>query len=129
METFCSRVTGSSYEKQKSALVRDFEGFLKSNENSGYTVTSGVIEKAKPEDVVKFLVDRDSRGRTQSHNRRCKFLGSRGLKNCGCITTLAEGTVDSFIGQLRAFYNSIGKNSAWRPNYKWGNPCDSVEVK
>jgi hypothetical protein len=40
-----------------------------------------------------------------------------------------EKIVDSFIGQLRAFYNSIGKNSAWRPNYKWGNPCDSVEVK
>jgi integrase len=101
----------------------------KMNIDSGFVVSSREVENADPEDVCKFLVDRDARGRTQSHNRGCEFLGSRGVKGCGCIVTLAEGTVDSFVGQLRAFFNSIGKNAAWRPKYKWSNPCDSLEVK
>jgi hypothetical protein len=124
-----STIDQSNYASQKSALVIDLGEFLKKNFRSGLRVSSKELETATPDDLVRFLVDRDSKGRTQAHKRGCTFLGSRGVKDCGCIVTLAEGTVDSYVGKLRAFFNSLGKHDAWRPGYKWGNPCNSGEVK
>lgn len=98
MEVLNSHVEGSNYGLQKSALVNDFQEFLQNRCGKSLKVSSRELNNADPEDVVKFLVDRDSRGRTQAHGRGCKFLGARGIRECGCAVTLAEGTVDSYIG-------------------------------
>ena len=76
MNALCSRVTKSKYEKQKSVLIRDFATFLEENVGTGYHVSSVNLESAKPQDVIRFLVDRDSRGRTQSHKRECNCFSS-----------------------------------------------------
>ena len=129
MASLMPLVHESNYEKQKSALVLDFEKFLASNVGSGFRVTSTDPSMCVPDDIVKFLADRDMKGRTQSHAIGCSHLGKKGVFDCKCIVTLSAGTIDSYIGKLRAYFNSIGRNDAWRPNYKWGNPCDSLNVK
>ena len=118
-----------AYNKQKSSLVSSLSTFLRSNHNSGYYTDGGELDSATPEDVAKFLVDRDSKGRTQVHVLGCKHFGKSGPFDCGCERHLSAGTVDSYIGQLRAYFNTCGKTLPWRQNSQWGNPCISFRVQ
>jgi hypothetical protein len=123
-------VDKSAYEVQKSRLVEDFSTFLVNGSSLDKPFrTSASISGAIPEDVCKFLYSRDIRGRTQVHLLGCKHLGARGKHPCGCPLHLAAGTIDSVIGKLRAYFNSIGRCDAYRPNNYSSNPCASAEVK
>ena len=73
-------------------------------------------------DVVRFLFHRDKGGRTTVHALACPHLGQPGLFDCGCPRRFAAGTVDSYVGMLRAVFNSIGRRGAT-------NPCDTEDVK
>ena len=73
-------------------------------------------------DVVRFLCLRDGAGRTQVHAVSCPHFGLAGRFACGCPCRLAAGTVDSYVGMLRAVFNAVGRRDA-------ANPCDSLEVK
>ena len=84
---------------------------------------------ASPEDVIKFLFFRDSRGKTQVHDVSCPNIGLRGSHDCACPFRLAAGTIDSMVGKLRAFFNKIGRSSSFSPTDPTGNPCASSEVK
>lgn len=112
-----------AYNRQKSSLVGSFSTFLQGNQNSGYFADGTELDSATPEDVVKFLVDRDSKGRTQVHALGCRNLGKNGHFDCGCERHLSAGTVDSYIGQLRAYFNT------WQQSSQWCNPCISFRVK
>jgi hypothetical protein len=125
-------VDSSAYERQKSRLTDDFCEFLL--EYSSRSVppslrTAPTPESASPDDVTKFLFFRDQRGRTQVHFRGCQYLGEHGSHPCGCATHLAAGTVDSMVGKLRAFFNSLGRVEAYRPSCPLANPCDAPLVK
>ena len=111
------------------ALQSDLEVFLMSNFKRGYDVTTTDILVCIPEDIIKFLIDRDTKGRTQSHVRGCLYLGQKGVRPCECLITLSSGTVDSYIGKLQACFRVLGKTDPWRPGNKWGNPCISPEVR
>ena len=125
------RLTHStSYEKQKCSLVVDFVAFLESNANLPLPErTSPTPMEATPEDIVKFLYYRDSRGRTQVHRVTCEHLGLRGSFPCGCPVRLAAGTIDSMVGKLRAFFNALGRPNLYSPGDSSGNPCASPLVK
>ena len=82
-----------------------------------------------PDDIGKFLFFRDTRGRTQVHKSECPSLGTPGVKDCGCRVGLAAGTIDSMIGKLRAFFNSLGRVNAYSPLDPRSNPCSSTFVK
>ena len=56
------------------------------------------------------------------HALHCVHLGAPGLFDCGCPRHFAAGTVDSYVGQLRAVFNAIGRVGA-------ANPCASEDVK
>ena len=84
--------------------------------------TAPSLAEATPSDVLRFLHSRDKRGRTQVHKPECEHMGASGLYDCGCPRHLAFGTIDSYIGQLRAEFNAIGRLGRL-------NPCDSPDVK
>ena len=99
------------------------EEFLRARSVPGASWPSAPsLELASPSDVVRFLCFRDQAGRTQVHAHACAFFGMSGLRECGCPRHLAAGTVDSYIGMLRAVFNDLGRRGA-------ANPCDSRVVK
>ena len=73
-------------------------------------------------DVVRFLFHRERAGRTTVHALSCPHIGKQGSFPCECPRRLAAGTVDSYVGMLRASFNSVGRRG-------FSNPCDSEEVK
>ena len=101
----------------------DFEDFLVSRAAPGVAwPTAPSLLLASAQDVVRFLCLRDGAGRTQVHKTSCPHFGLSGRFGCGCPCHLAAGTVDSYVGMLRAIFNAVGRRDA-------SNPCDSVEVK
>ncbi len=48
-----------SYNKQKKSLSRSLESFLLENHEIGYHTEGDGLNAATPDDVVKFLIDRD----------------------------------------------------------------------
>ena len=61
------------------------------------------ISSCKVDDVIKFLIYKDSSGRTVVHVPTC----SGGA--CACPRRLAAGTVDSLLGKLRSIFNKLGR--------------------
>ena len=101
----------------------DFEQFLGDHASLPPPFnTAPTILEATPQDVLRFLHKRDRAGRTQVHKPDCEHMGASGLHNCGCPKHLAFGTLDSYIGQLRAIFNAVGRLGRL-------NPCDSADVK
>ena len=116
-------VRDTKYETQKQRLRVDFEAFLASRSAgpSPHT-TSSSLHDATPTDVVRFLHFRDKGGRTQVHSFDCPHFGLQGLFDCSCPKHFAAKTIDSYVGQLRAVFNNVGRRG-------FANPCDSVDVK
>ena len=123
------RLDDLPYSRQKRGLVRSFDVFLRENRSSGYCTEGRDLDTATPHNVVAFLIDRDARGRTQVHLLGCPNLGKHGIFDCGCRRCLAAGTVDSYVGQLRAYFNSVGRTQPWRQDGLDGNPCFSFRVR
>ena len=63
---------------------------------------SKILSAATAEDIVKFLISKDSAGKRKLH------LSSYSRKICDCPKRLAAGTVDSYIGKLRSIFNKVG---------------------
>ena len=111
------------YALGKDRLRVDFEEFLSDHAFLPPPLTTApTILEASPQDVLRFLHKRDGNGRTQVHRLDCEHMGASGLFDCGCPRHLAFGTIDSYIGQMRAIFNAHGRLGRL-------NPCDSVEVK
>lgn len=121
-------VYDTPYGRQKENLVRDFEAFLSSHHGQGLD-TSASPSVACPADITKFLISRDAGGRTFVHLDGCPYLGLRGPQSCVCPSRLAAKTIDSMIGKLRAYFNTIGRPDSWRVGNPSSNPCDSPLVK
>ena len=84
--------------------------------------TAACLAEASPLDVVRFLHFRDRGGRTQVHAFSCAHFGASGIFTCGCPLHFAYGTVDSYVGMLRAIFRDMGRVGH-------ANPCDSCDVK
>ena len=89
------------YEKQKSALQKELENFLFS------LPLSKSLSSAAPQDLVRFLIYKDRKGKTKVHKSTCPLFGSHSKERCQCPVRLAAGTVDSLIGKLRSIFNNI----------------------
>ena len=83
------------------------------------------ISPALPIDIVKFLVWKDGDGRTVAHKPHCEFLGFEGETQCDCPTSLARGTVDSLIGNLRSIFSAHDRVGDWNAAFGFGNPAAS----
>ena len=85
------------YERHKDSLEVQLSSFLFS------LVPSKKLSAATAEDIVKFLISKDSAGKRKLHFSSCS------RKICNCPKRLAAGTVDSYIGKLRSIFNKLGR--------------------
>ena len=86
----------SAYSKQKKSLRADLEGFL-------YALPGQKnLFDTTPLDICRFLVFKDSKGKTQVHKTGCPYLGQWGIFSCQCPLRLAYYTANSYIGKLRS---------------------------
>ena len=110
------------YEKQKCNLYLELESFLSSLPTPKSPIS------ASPKDVIRFLVWKDSKGKTTVHASSCPNFGSHSKRKCRCSTRLAAGTVNSTIAKLHAIFNSIGRTGDWS-GLSRGNPAAHLSVK
>ena len=88
------------YEKQISALQKELENFLFS------IPLSKSLSSAAPQDLVRFLIYKDRKGKTKVHKPTCPLFRSHTKERCQCPARLAAGTVDSLIGKLHSIFNN-----------------------
>lgn len=109
------------YAKQKSSLRLELESFLFSLPGNK------TIFMATPQDVCRFLVWKDSKGKTKVHSPECSHQGRRGSTTCACPSRLSYNTVDSYIGKLRAIFQEAGRKGDWDARLNIGNPAADPE--
>ena len=102
------------YERQKDSLEVQLSSFLCS------LVPPKKVSAATAEDIVKFLISKDAAGKQKLHVRSCSS------KTCSCPKRLAAGTVDSYIGKLRAIFNRLGRKGFSNP---LAHPCVKEYLK
>ena len=119
--TLLSRKQSKPYEKQKSSLEVEFQSFLRST-------TSRDVCTATSDDVVNFLIWKDNFGKTTIHEDSCPF-DIRDKSFCSCPKRLAYGTVDSYIGKLRAIFHKYGRSGSDTIVPGLGNPAAHASVK
>ena len=111
------------YEKQRSALQKELENFLFS------LPLSKSLSSAAPQDLVRFLIYKDRKGKTKVHKSTCPLFGSHSKERCQCPVRLAAGTVDSLIGKLRSIFNNAGRAGPWCDLLGTGNPASYHSLK
>ena len=109
-------------QKQKCNLYLELKSFLSSLPTPKSPIS------ASPKDVIRFLVWKDSKGKTKVHAPSCPNFGSHSKRKCRCPTRLAACTVNSTIGKLRAIFNSVGRTGDWS-GLSPGNPAAHPSVK
>ena len=117
-----ARHRSTPYQKQKSALEVEFMDFLALT--SQRDMCTAVLD-----DVVDFLIWKDSFGKTVVHCDTCPFLGERTNSSCSCPKRLAYGSVDFTVGKLTAVFNKYGRTAIDGPFLGLANPAASPEVK
>ena len=100
----------TAYSKQKQSLKTEFESFLLA------LPSEKTLFEAIPVDVCRFLVFKDSKGKTQVHKHGCPYLGRKSISPCQCPLRLAYTTVDSYIGKLRPIFSDVGRQGDWNGN-------------
>lgn len=63
------------------------------------------------------------------HGHGCPHSHLKGHGVCECPLRLAYGTVDSYIGKLRAIFNKRGRQGEWNRPLVVGNPATDHSVK
>ena len=91
------------YERQKDSLAVQLSSFLSS------LVPAKKLSVATAEDIVKFLISKDSAGKRKLNLPLCS------RKICDCPKRLAAGTLDSYIGKLRSIFNKLGRTGMSNP--------------
>ncbi len=114
------RFSQRQYEKKKCALAERMEAFFRETGTS--------MAQATPRDVRRFLVERESAGRTVKHDVKCPLLGSD-KSECACPRGMALGTVKSLVGQMRALFCQEGRGEFWDTVKKQGNPAAASDIK
>lgn len=113
------------YSRQKSKLQQELETFLAS-----LPLPKSLIS-ASPEDLIRFLIWKDRCGKTIIHTPQCRYFGQKkppkSTFSCSCPSRLAAGTVDSYIGKLRAIFQSFDQHqSTMQPS---SNPAAHPSLK
>ena len=117
------RLDTSNYSQQKCHVKTELGEFLATLDPPKDFFT------ALPDDLQKYLVFKERKGRTQMHSGNCNFRGQTGKKSCECPITLAAKSVDSLIGKLRAIFRDMGRSGKWNPVLLTGNPAASHVMK
>lgn len=123
ISTLDNLLEASQYSQQKCQLKREITEFL------GFLEPPKDLYTALPDDIRKFLIFKERKGRTQLHVQSCTFKGLAGRQSCTCPKTLAAKSVDSLIGKIRAIFRDLGRSGDWNPVILTGNPAASHVMK
>ncbi len=115
-------IANTPYQRKKGGLRRELEDFLSKLPNPPS------IKDLKPNDVRRFLVHKDAKGKTKIHAKDCPLSGQQRHTSCPCPRRLASGTVETVIGQLKSILVDEGLGTSWDPNSYTGNPAYAPEV-
>ena len=122
LELTCRR-SATPYGKQKSALEKEFTGFL-DNLEPPLDILSAALRA-----VVDFLIWKDNFVKTTVHQQRCLFSGQKYNTQCSCPKRVAYGSKDSLTGKVRSIFCLYGRGSDESPIPGYGNPAASKVVK
>lgn len=111
------------YQRQKSKLQQKLESFLYS------LPTPKSSRAASPQDIIRFLVWKDRKGKTKVHIPACDLFGTKHARRYACPTTLSAGTVDNLIGKLRSLFVDLGRRGDWNELLGVGNPASHPCIK
>ena len=84
---------------------------------------------ASPQDITRFLVWKDHKGKTKIHIPACKLFGTKQVGRCACPTTLSAGTVENLIGKLLSLFVELRRGREWNELLGNGNPASHPCVK
>lgn len=96
----------TKYGKRKSSLEKESENFLSEFSNVKMLDSS-------PENICRFLINKDKGGKTKVHD--CRFIGER-FGECGCPCRLSAGSVQSILGKLSKLFKAYGRGKQWDQN-------------
>lgn len=118
-----SILQSTKYSQQKTKLQMELTQF--------FSTLSPIksLTVALPSDIRRFLVYKDSKGKTQVHHSTCEFQSQHGVFKCGCPLRLSAGSVDSLIGQVRAIFRDTGRGTEWNAPLGIGNPASAPMIK
>ena len=80
------KAKSGAYARKKEGLAGELEEFLRDIPGGGDLAT------VNEQNIRRFLVHKDRKGRTQTHGKDCKHLGAHGLKDCECPRRLAASS-------------------------------------
>ena len=92
---FQSVMCSNPDQRMKSALELQLSQFL------GAFSPPWTVTLCTANDIVKFRFSKNKSGRTVVHSSSCPRA------SCTCPKRLAPGSVDSFMGRLRAIFNNL----------------------
>jgi integrase len=116
-----SLVDGSRYARQKGSLEKEFMLFLEK-------FSGNEFGQSTPEDIRRFLVYKDRKGKTRVHMLECAGMGEE-KGECGCPKKLSVGSVQTILGKLSGLFSEQGRVGAWQPLTGLGNPVNSLSLK
>lgn len=123
LDNLSSRWDVMSRSSRRTSLEKTLSGFL---DSLPYEVN---LVSCNPKDVCRFLVWKDTFGRTKVHHTECPYLGSdKSGVVCSCPVRLAASTIEATIFKLKALFKSMGRGSFWDCWSCSGNPAYSVQV-
>ena len=105
------------YQKQKTKLQEELKRFLYS------LPTPKSVDAISPQDVTRFLVWKNRKGKTKIHIPACKLFRIKQVDRSTCPITLSAGTVDNLIGKLHSLFVDLGRGREWNELLGIGNPA------
>ena len=105
LPTLQSIRSGKPYQKQKTKLQEELKRFLYS------LPTPKSVDATSSQDITRFLVWKDRKGKTKIHFPACKLFGTKQVGSCP--TTLSAGIVDNLIGKLHSLFVDLGRGREW----------------
>lgn len=87
------------------------------------------ISSCDPGDLLRFLVWKDSSGKTKVHEIVCPYLGDKLKLDCPCPNRLAAATVNNLVQKLVDIFDQAGRGRFWDIRRNSGNPACAPSIK
>ena len=123
LDSLKATLCNTPYEKKKATLRQEMDCFMHLFLGQGFS-------QASPQDICRYLVWKDTTGKTPVHILSCAaLLGQKPGLTCTCPTRLSAGYIATLIGQLKSLFRAEGFGSPWDSQLHRGNPVDSSLVR
>lgn len=113
----------SEEQKRTNSLVTSLSTFLN---NLPHKPT---LQNCNPQDLKRFLVWKDTFGKTKVHDISCFNLAvEEPTTPCLCPKRLSWGYVESLVGRIKKILDDLGRRQSWSETTNEGNPTSSEDI-